>query len=95
LSEELRDVYAKFLWAFPLEYFAFIGIVEHYAEDHAFFVEHHLCSSALPKTLNAAPARERPAKLDTGLRREIEAFHAADMRLYEAAVAMRQHRRSS
>lgn len=92
LSEELRDVYAQFLWAFPLEYFSFIGIVEHYEEDHAFFVEDRLGASVAPKRLNVAPQRERPAALDSGLRRDVEAFHAADMRLYETALAMRSRR---
>ena len=92
LSEELRDVYATFLWAFPLEYFAFVGIVEHYAEDHAFFMAHHLGAAAPTKRLNAAPPRERPVALDSGLRRDIEAFHAADMRLYETALVLRGRR---
>ncbi len=94
LSEELRDIYAKFLWAFPLEYFSFIGIVEHYDEDHAAFVADHLGGHAAPRRLNAAPQRERPAALDRGLRRDIEAFHVADMKLYDTAVAMRSRRRA-
>ena len=35
---------------------------------------------------------EAAAALDSGLRRDIEAFHAADMRLYETALAMRSRR---
>jgi hypothetical protein len=92
LSEELRDVYSKFLWAFPLEYFDFIGIFEHYAEDHAYFVARHLNCSIPTKWLNAAPQRKRQQALDNGLRRDIEEFHAADMRLYEAAVSLRSRR---
>lgn len=92
LSEALRDVYAKFLWGFPLDYFSFIGIVEHYEEDHAAFARDYLGATVPPSRLNAAPPRERQAALDVGLRRDIKAFHAADMLLYDTAVAMRSRR---
>jgi hypothetical protein len=92
LNAEIRDIYDKFLWAFPIEYFDFIGIVEYYNEDHAHFVRNYLTVNTAAKQLNAAPPRNHLAELDSGFRREIEAFHRADMRLYNTALAIRDKR---
>lgn len=94
LSEEMRNLYDKFLWAFPIEYFDFIGIVEFYDEDHAFFVNNYLQANTATERLNAAPSRNHPMGLDRGFRQEVEIFHRADMRLYSTALAMRGKRMS-
>lgn len=94
LSEEIRNLYGKFLWAFPIEYFDFIGIVESYEDDHRFFVTNYLQTSTATERLNTAPSRDHIVELDRGFRKEVEAFHEADMRLYAIALAMREKRMS-
>ncbi len=92
LSEETRNLYDKLLWAFPIEYFDFIGIVEHYEEDHTYFVKNYLHVNTVTVRLNTAPSRDHLVELDRGFRQEVEAFHRADMRLYSTALAMRDKR---
>lgn len=93
LAPEMRDAYAQFLWAFPLEYFDFIGITEHYDDDFASFSRRYLDGQAAPAHLNAAPAAgSGKYPLDPGLRRRIEAFHARDLALYGRALELRRVR---
>lgn len=93
LAPELRDVYTQFLWAFPLDYFDFIGITEHYEEDFARFSHAYLEGVPAPARLNAAPASGIEASaLDPALRERIEAFHARDLALYQRALALRNLR---
>ena len=42
LLPDLQDVYTQFLWAFPLEYFDFVGITEYFEEDFAQFSQVYL-----------------------------------------------------
>jgi hypothetical protein len=93
LSQELRNLYSQFLYAFPLEYFSFIGITEHYAEDLSEFTRRYLGSGGAVERLNAAPGGG--TSVDAALRRRIEEFHADDMALYERALAYRAARRRS
>src|SRR6185312_12078846 len=53
LSEQFRNIYTQYLWGFPLERFAFIGITEHYREDMLDFSERFLSSNLQPRYLNA------------------------------------------
>ncbi|SBV37060.1 conserved hypothetical protein [uncultured Stenotrophomonas sp.] len=90
LAPELQDAYSQFLWAFPLEYFDFIGITEHYDADFALFSRRYLGSEAAPARMNAAPASGQGRhQLDPALRRRIEAFHARDLALYGRALQLR------
>src|SRR5690606_16572684 len=94
LAQELRDVYSQFLWAFPLEYFDFIGITEHYEADFTDFSRRYLDGGAVPMRLNVGTAGtdRHPAPLDPALRQRIERFHARDMALYARALAQRAAR---
>lgn len=92
LAPEMRNVYDQFLYAFPLEYFHFIGITEHYDEDLADFSRRYFGVKVASERLNAAPERDG-VKMDAGLRREIEQFHAEDMALYDKALEHRAARR--
>mgnify|MGYP002737989498 CR=1 FL=1 len=91
LSPRMRNLYGQFLYAFPLEYFRFIGITEHYEEDLAAFSQHYFGGPAVAERLNVAPSGDR-ARIDPGLVRDIEQFHADDMALYERALAFRARR---
>lgn len=92
LAPELRDVYAQFLWAFPLAYFDFIGITEHFEEDFTFFSQRYLAGATLPPRLNASDPDQGRVRLDPALRQRIEAFHARDLALYAKALALRSAR---
>ena len=95
LAPELRNVYSEFLWGFPLSSFAFIGISEHYAEDLDDFGRRILGSPVPYREERRNPAAEAGGyAIDVALRRRIEDFHAADLRLYERALAAREARRS-
>lgn len=39
MSEELRNIYSRFLWGFPLERFDFLGLTEHFASDLDYLAE--------------------------------------------------------
>lgn len=97
LSEELRNTYAQFLWGFPLAYFEFIGITEHYSEDLAYFSRVFLNGTQALKTqqLNVGTNKTKSAPLDAGLRREAEAWHAQDVQIYRRALTLRQQRLSN
>jgi len=90
LCEELRDFYIQYLWAFPLEYFDFIGIAEHSAEDFAEFQQRYFGGGTECPRLNARP--DAPEPVDAALRRRIEAHHAGDMEWYAKALSLRAKR---
>lgn len=92
LCEEMRDMYAQFLWAFPVDNFAFIGVTEHYDDDLADFACRHLGTTATPERLNSGSPPGAVYDVDPGLARRIEAFHARDMALYQRALVLRGER---
>ena len=90
LSEELRDIYSRFLWGFPLRRFNFIGITEFFNEDMKFFSEEIFGSDVKIKPINLNPDRdEKTYAIDDTFNKEIENFHKKDMALYEEALALR------
>jgi hypothetical protein len=93
LSERFRNVYTQYLWGFPLENFDFIGITECYVEDFAEFCEHFLGSALPSKRLNASSSSRLRDGIDSAFLHQVKAFHAADMHLYQRALALRAERR--
>jgi hypothetical protein len=87
LSPELRNLYTQFLWGFPIQNFAFIGVVERFVEDFGEFSRRYLGSVAIPAARNVS--EQRPA-IEPSFRREVAAFHALDMELYEYALTRRR-----
>ena len=93
LSEEYRNLYSRYLWHFPYEAFDFIGLIEAYDEDLEYFSSRFLGRKLEALRLNAATDSERnERKIDPGLRREIEDFHAQDVSLYRRALRDREQR---
>jgi len=95
LGDEMRNTYAQFLWAFPIENFDFIGVTEYYEEDLAYFAERFLGVPVEPQRVNVGAAQGKEYELDAGLRRQIEAFHERDIELYQRALEKRQARRAT
>lgn len=94
LSLELKDLYSQFMYGFPLEKFAFVGITEFYDDDLEFFSRHYLKSFVKPKRLNVGNEEGR-YRIEESLRNEIEKFHLGDMKLYQRALDNRLVMRSS
>jgi len=95
LGPEVRDLYAQFLWGFPIEYFDFIGITEFYEDDHEYFARHYIQTPVTPKRLNVGDRGDGGYRIDASFRKEIELFHARDMDLYQTALEKRLRRRSA
>ena len=92
LSPQLKNLYSQFLWGFPLEYFAFIGITEFYEEDLAYFSGHYLGKNLEPHKENVGKSEGRRYEIDASFRAKLEQFHARDFELYRTALLMRQKR---
>jgi len=85
------------LWGFSLENLDFIGITEHYDDDLQYFAKRYLNvqpSRIISQMLNVGDYRGQPYKIESGLRNEIEAFHAHDMMLYRRALELRAERQA-
>jgi hypothetical protein len=89
LGAEMRDMYAEFLWGFPVDNFAFIGVTEFYDEDLAYFARRFLGITVEPQRLNVGEAEGRQYELDGALRLEIEKVHKRDVELYRMALRRR------
>jgi len=90
-APQLRNLYSKFLWSFPITRFSFIGISEHYDQELDRFA-----SSVVPLGRNPTSERvnENPKQTvryvdDEQQRGEIERIHATDMALYQQACRIR------
>jgi len=92
LSEQFRNIYAQYLWGFPVEGFAFIGVSEHYQEDMLEFSERFLSTSLSPQYLNPTTYISPRRRLDETFLQKVRDFHAADVRLYQRALQWRQAR---
>jgi hypothetical protein len=92
LGPELQNFYAQFLWGFPLEKFAFIGIVENYDEDFAFFTGRFLGARVRSYRKNLGGGEQTLHVTDPEFRKTIEAHHSMDMDMYRRALAMRRMR---
>jgi len=92
LSEQFRNIYTQYLWGFPLERFAFVGITEYYREDMLEFSERFLSTSLQPRYLNAMKHGVSRRIADEVFLEKVRDFHAADMQLYQQALRWRQAR---
>ena len=88
LGREMRNVYSRFLWRFPLTNFAFVGITEHFEQDLKAFTKRFPQFSGIPSTPQNQRA-DHPPRIDRDLRNRIEHWHASDMALYNQALTWR------
>ncbi|WP_158754996.1 sulfotransferase family 2 domain-containing protein [Dyella sp. S184] len=89
LSERFRNIYTQYLWNFPLDNFAFIGISEHYQEDLQEFCRRYLSTSLEPRSRNTTKYSGLRQAPDTAFLDKVREFHAADMELYQRALTWR------
>jgi hypothetical protein len=93
LGPEMRNVYSKFFWCFPLERFDFVGITEHYDAEIDYFSEHILGAKLQNLRVNVNPAPVESTYIDDPeFRSRIQAYHQADATLYQHALALRKQR---
>lgn len=88
-SLEMKNVYAQFLFSFPITRFKFIGITEYYSQDLNWLRENLLGQDIQESQLNR---RKTDYSIDPKLKDEIETLHIEDMDLYEHALKMREKR---
>lgn len=84
-----QNLYTKFLWNFSIEYFDFIGIVEHYNEDFSYFCRHYFNDDNPQeiygnRTLSSFASDENKA--------QIRRLNEADYALYQYALDKRAAR---
>lgn len=94
LSQEFQNMYAQYLWAFPIGNFDFIGITEFYNEDFAYFTQNYLNTTMQPVILNSGAIKQNDILTPT-LKQKIIQHHARDMDLYQFALERRSCRLSS
>jgi hypothetical protein len=91
-SEKFRNIYTQYLWCFPLEHFAFIGISEKYEEDFCYFADRFLSAELVPQRENITRPSTPHRKLDDDFLQKVRAYHAKDVLLYQRALQLRQIR---
>ena len=94
-APELKNVYQQFLWKFPIEKFSFIGIMEQYEEDLAYFAQEYLGTSEvnLP-SVNRNPDQPISYFKEQSMVKDLRAFHAEDVQIYDYALKRRLSRMS-
>ncbi len=93
LGPEMRNLYSKFFWGFPLEWFDFVGITEFYDSEIKSFSENILQAplNNLKVNVNPKPVGH-PYIEHPDFRLEIQEYHEADVLLYRQALEMRENR---
>jgi len=89
LAPELQNLYEQFLWGFPLRYFDFIGITEHYQTDLKYFSAKYLDGSSVEYSENRRTMLKNEYDISDSLREKVELFHAKDIELYARACEIR------
>ncbi len=94
LSPELQNMYAKFLWNFPIDNFKFIGIVEYFEEDFKYLKEKVISIAQAPVNENYNPNKLSKYKESIGpeLLDQIKSYHNTDYIIYNRALELRQNR---
>jgi hypothetical protein len=96
MSPEVRNLYSRYMWGFPLRRFDFIGVTEYFDEDMRYFAKTFLGQEIPVHVANANPERKDGLYVsDPAVRRRLEAFHAEDMSLYKTTLERRRARMGS
>ena len=90
--EEHRNYYDQYFWGFPLSSFSFIGIVEYFEADLAYFSKTYLHQSYDSIHLNEGDYNRSETLVAPALLKELEVYHQRDMDLYQQALDMRSQR---
>ena len=93
-SDELRNIYANFLWEFGVDKFNFIGITEHFKEDITYFANEYLNVNLteIPQANVNPKGMTDYFDENEDLRLELMKWHAEDYQIYEYALQKRKER---
>ncbi len=89
LGPEVKNLYAQFLWGFPLSYFSFIGITEFYQQDLAYFSQKMLGTDLNEKIENINEEKGKGYDIDRSLKKDLEKHHDIDLLIYNRAIEKR------
>lgn len=95
-SEEIQNIYSKFLWNFPVDQFDFIGVTEFFEEDLTYFGNKFLewnQKVTIPQE-NVNPERSKKYFDDEKLIKDLKDFHSLDYEIYNYALQARKERSS-
>jgi hypothetical protein len=99
LSEEMKNLYGKYLWRFPIDKFEFIGITEYFEDDVSYFINKYLEDfemEDIPKrNMNPNSNGLYSEKISKELLSKIRSFHSEDYEMYEFAMEKRKERMKS
>jgi hypothetical protein len=90
--KEHQNYFDQYFWRFPLTRFSFIGVVEHFEEDLAFFNRKYLNKTYRPVVLNQGDYSRSADLLSVSMLKELELHHQKDMDLYQQALDLRERR---
>lgn len=84
-EDHFHNLYAKYLWNFPIDRFDFVGITEDYASSVAVFRRRFGIASVADTPSNVNPHKEVAQDYDVApaMRELIERANARDMEIYE------------
>jgi len=83
----VQNFCSNFFYGFSIFDFDFIGISENYDAEMTFFARKYLGKDVRSFKANVNPHGGQ-YRVDPGLRHELEAFHAEDMKMYLGAVEL-------
>lgn len=93
LGPEMRNLYRQYLWGFDPARFEFMGITERYDTDFVRFAQRYLEGDCAASVELPNPDREGERyAIDPALRARISQHHAADVALYDWALASSNNR---
>jgi len=94
LAPELRNLYCQFFWGFSPKRLDFIGIVEQYEFDLAYFSQYFLNEPLNKHVVNTNPDSISSSYFeDPGFKLKVQQYHQNDVDLYKWALARRAKER--
>ena len=90
LGPEVKNLYAQFLWGFPMSYFDFIGITEFYQQDLTYFSQNILGVDLNEKIENVREEKDNRYDIGISLKKDLEKHHDIDLLIYKKAIEKRK-----
>ena|SRR5690554_1252985 len=92
-SEEMHNLYSRYITDFPMENFDFIGIVEHFDDDFRYFVNKYLGMGTVQvEVRNTNPNAQESYFKNMSFYGELKEYHQNDYEFYNYALELRKHR---
>ena len=92
MHPETANIYAKYLWSFPVTQFDFIGIFEYYSEDFEYFTEQYLGLKDVQIPTRNVNKTKTSFHLSAKTIEKIKEYNSADYQIYNSALQLRNER---